>query len=144
MMVVMGEVGEDEFEADFDDDEGDDEADIGFDIDSENEVDKSGGEDGDGNPSVVHSLSAGGDEDLGIEAATGAFKINGEEIFSREARDKDDKSGDGVVGSFVWVNELFDGFDDDFDTGGNNDKGDNNSSDAFDFRAVAGEPLVVC
>lgn len=43
MVVVMRDVGEDEFEADFDDNDGDDEADVGFDIDMPDEINNGGG-----------------------------------------------------------------------------------------------------
>ena len=51
--MMVGEVGEDKFEADFDDEKSNDEANVGFEVDVGEEIEDGGEEDGDADPGVV-------------------------------------------------------------------------------------------
>ena len=101
-------------------------------------------------------LKADFNDNEGDDEADVGFNINlknevdegggedGKVVLGGVTGDKDAKGGGGVVGGFVGVNKLLDGFDNDVDTGGDDNKSDNNSGDAFNFCAVVGEFLMVC
>ena len=98
--MMAREMREDKFEPDFDNYEGDDEADVGFKVDCGDKVEQSGNENGDGNPGVVHSLSARGGKDGGFDSFAGTLKVSGKKIFESDGGDNDNEGGDGVVGGF--------------------------------------------
>ena len=97
VVMMVGEVGEDEFETDLDDEEGDDETDVGLNIYVPDEIDDSRDEDGNRNPGVIHSLGGGGGEDGGINTVAGGLEVVGEEIFKCDAGNEDDDDWYGVI-----------------------------------------------
>ena len=130
-------MGEDEFETDFEDDEGDGEGDVSFDVDTPSEVDDDGGEDGEGDEHIVHGLGARSGEDFGAVASAAAVEVGSKDEFGEDGADEDDDGGGGVFGCLGFGgSELFDSFDDDVDAGSEDDKSDENCTEALDFGAV--------
>lgn len=73
VVMVVREVREDEFSADFDDKEGNDKADVGLDVKMPDEINDGGDEDGDRNPGVVHGFGARSSEDGGVQLFAGGL-----------------------------------------------------------------------
>lgn len=70
------------------------------------------------------------------------FEMSGQEIFGDDAGDQDDYCGGRVI-YVAATDEFFDSLNDNIDAGCDNNEGDENGGDAFDFGAVFGQFLVV-
>lgn len=71
------------------------------------------------------------------------FEISRESIFGNNASDKDDDDRERIINIFR-LDDFFDRFDENINTGGNNDECNNDSSSAFDFLAALGEFFGAC
>lgn len=130
----MRQVWEDKFQTDFDNDSGDNEANIGLDIYVPDEIDNGGDEDSYADESVVHGLCARSGEDGRVMLLAGAFQIYREGVFGGEASEENDDSPNGELYLFGF-GDFLDSFDDDMDTGRNNNEGNGDSGDTLDFGA---------
>ena len=136
MVMMAGEMRKDEFETDFEDDERDSERNVGFDVDTPCEVDDDGGEDGKGDEHIVHGFGARGGEDFGVIAGAAAGEVSGEGELGEDGADENDDRGGGILGCGGFGGgEFFDSLDDDVDAGGEDDEGDENCAEAFNFGA---------
>lgn len=100
-------------------------------------VDNGGGEDRDGEETVIKSIGAACDEGVGVDFLACVFDEEAEGEFDDDAGDEDD-DGDGAVFGDFWVDKFFDGFDKGGDASVENYGGDDERGDVFDTAVAEG------
>lgn len=131
-LVMVREFGENQAQAKLNDDGGNNETNVSFDIYLPDEVDDGRKQHGATNNTIIDGFDTASDKSVGLDFGASAAQIAAKQKFGDDAANQYDNNWRGVFDLFGG-DDLFDRFDNDMNANSNNNDGDKNCADMFDF-----------